>query len=123
MKNLTYSAISYVAAALILSGQAFANPADLSGALSNNVPNGSLVSKAVSESVANSYGANTDQGVYLALNRYPVTMPALSSTATSKASTATSVAGQNNEAYIDSLQRELKDQLDILIESQAFAAD
>ena len=104
MKNLTYSAISYVAAALLLSGQALANPADLSGALSNNVPNG-------------------DQGVYLALNRYPVALPALSTTATNKASASTSVAGQNNEAYIDSLQRELKDQLDILIESQAFAAD
>ena len=115
MKNLTYSAISYVAAALLLSGQALANPADLSGALSNNVPNVSLA-----DSYSVPVNLNGDQGVYLALNRYPVTLPALSSTATSKAST--SVAG-NNEAYIDSLQRELKDQLDILIESQAFAAD
>lgn len=118
MKNLTYSAISYVAAALLLSGQALANPADLSGALSNNVPNGSL-----EDNYSVPVNLNGDQGVYLALNRYPVTLPALSSTATSKASTSTSVAGQNNEAYIDSLQRELKDQLDILIESQAFAAD
>lgn len=113
MKNLTYSAISYVAAALILSGQAFANPADVSGAFNNNV-NADIIAKNIDS-------VEMKHGVYLALNRYPVSLPPLS-TERSTADTA-SINVRNGEAYIDSLQRELRDELDILIEAQGFASE
>ena len=113
MKNLTYSAISYVAAALILSGQAFANPADVSGALNTDLNefNGHSVDM----------GTDIKQGVYLALNRYPVSLPALSSTRATSDKASSNV--RNSEAYIDSLQRELRDKLDIIIESQDFTVN
>ena len=113
MKNLTYSAISYVAAALILSGQALANPADLSGAFNNSLNAGNSTKHVDSTEMK--------QGIYLALNRYPVALPPLS-TERSTADKA-SIDIRNGEAYIDSLQRELRDELDILIESQDFAAE
>lgn len=106
MKNLTYSAISYVAAALILSGPVLANPADLSGAFNSDV---NVVD--VSE-----YSIDFDQGVYLALNRYPVTLPPLSSNSSTANKASNTVL--KSEAYIDSLQRELRDELDIIIEAQ-----
>ena len=98
MKKLTYSAISYVAAALLLSGSVFANPADVSGD-----------SKPVTERLS----ANSKPSFYLALNRYPVALPPM----TQNKSHSFSVTN-NSEAYIDSLQKELRDQLDILIETK-----
>ena len=98
MKKLTYSAISYVAAALLLSGSVFANPADVSGD---------------SKSVAERLSANSKPSFYLALNRYPVALPPM----TQHRSHSFSVTN-NSEAYIDSLQKELRDQLDILIETK-----
>ena len=98
MKKLTYSAISYVAAALLLSGSVFANPADVSGD---------------SKPIAERLSANSKPSFYLALNRYPVALPPM----TQHKSHSFSVTN-NSEAYIDSLQKELRDQLDILIETK-----
>ena len=97
MKKLTYSAISYVAALLLLSGSVFANPADVSGD---------------SKSVAERLSAVSKSNFYLALNRYPVALPPMSQQKTRSPVT------KNSEAYIDSLQKELRDQLDILIETK-----
>ena len=98
MKKLTYSAISYVAATLLLSGSVLANPADVSG-------DSNLITERIS--------ANYEPTFYLALNRYPVALPSMSQYR-SPSSTFTS----NSEAYIDSLHKELRDQLDILIETK-----
>ena len=98
MKKLTYSAISYVAAALLLSGSVFANPADVSGD---------------SKPIAERLSANSKPSFYLALNRYPVALPPM----TQHKSHSFSVTN-SSEAYIDSLQKELRDQLDILIETK-----
>tara|TARA_S200000501_G_scaffold379012_1_gene446339 strand:- start:14885 stop:15196 length:312 start_codon:yes stop_codon:yes gene_type:complete len=98
MKRLTYSAISYVAAALLLSGSVFANPADVSGD---------------TKSIAEHLGSNSKPSFYLALNRYPVALPSMSQHNGRSLSFA-----NNSEAYIDSLQKELRDQLDILIETK-----
>ena len=98
MKKLTYSAISYVAATLLLSGSVFANPADVSGD---------------STQIAERIGANSKPSFYLALNRYPVVVPSM----TQHRSHSFSVTN-NSEAYIDSLQKELRDRLDILIETK-----
>ena len=97
MKKLTYSAISYVAALLLLSGSVFANPADVSGD---------------SKSVAEHLSAVSKPNFYLALNRYPVALPPMSQQINRSPVT------NNSEAYIDSLQKELRDQLDILIETK-----
>ena len=98
MKKLTYSAISYVAAALLLSGSVFANPADVSGDSKPAAEHLSTVSK---------------PNFYLALNRYPVALPPMS-----QQKIRSLKADSNSEAYIDSLQKELRDQLDILIETK-----
>ena len=98
MKKLTYSAISYVAVALLLSGSVLANPADMSGD-----------SKPIAERLI----ADSKPSFYLALNRYPVALPSLTQQRDNSFS-----ANNNSEAYIDSLQKELRDQLDILIETK-----
>lgn len=98
MKKLTYSAISYVAAALLLSGSVFANPADVSGD---------------SRPIAERFDADSKPSFYLALNRYPVALPPMAQHQRHSLSIT-----NNSEAYIDSLQKELRDQLDILIETK-----
>ena len=98
MKKLTCSAISYVAAALLLSGSVYANPADVSG-----------VPTQTAEHVVD----NSKPSFYLALNRYPVALPSMTQHIGHSFS-----ATINNEAYIDSLQKKLRDQLDILIETK-----
>ena len=100
MKNLAYSAISYVAAALLLSGQVIASPADLSGAIDTDV---------------SAYHDETKQSFYLALNRYPVALPPLSP---ERLLSGAVLQNRQSEAYIDGLQKELRDQLDYIIESQ-----
>ena len=98
MKKLTYSAISYVVAILLLSGSVLANPADVSGD---------------SKPIAERLNAGSKTSFYLALNRYPVAVPSISQHRGDSFS-----ASNNSEAYIDSLQKELRDQLDILIEAK-----
>lgn len=100
MKNLAYSAISYVAAALILSGQVFASPADLSGATDID---------------ASAYHDETKHSFYLALNRYPVALPPMSA---ERLLSGSALKNSQSEAYIDGLQKELRDQLDFIIEAQ-----
>ena len=97
MKKRTYSAISYVAA-LLLSGSAFANQTDMSGD-----------SKLITERLS----TDNETNFYLALNRYPVKLPSVS-----RHKSQSSSVTNNNEAYIDSLQKELRDRLDILIETK-----
>ena len=97
MKKLAYSAISYVAALLLLSGSVLANPADVSGD---------------SKPVAERLSTVNKPSFYLALNRYPVALPPMSQQISRSSVT------NNSEAYIDSLQKELRDQLDILIETK-----
>ena len=97
MKKLTYSAISYVVAILLLSGSVLANPADVSGD---------------SKPIAERLNAGSKTSFYLALNRYPVALPPMSQQINRSPVT------NNSEAYIDGLQKELRDQLDILIETK-----
>ena len=100
MKNLAYSAISYVAAALLLSGQVFASPADLSGATNTD---------------ASAYHDEAKHSFYLALNRYPVALPPM---APEQLLSGAALQNRQSEAYIDGLQKELRDQLDSIIDSQ-----
>ncbi len=99
MNRLFSSTASYVVAALLLSGQVLANPADLSGSL-NKLNDGQTV----------------EQSFYLAFNRYSVDQPKIS---IDRLPTIESFRSKPvSEVYLDGLQIKLRHELDSIIESR-----
>ena len=100
MRNPLNSVISYVVVTLLLSGSVLANPNNVSENEQLHVKQGSRI--------------NAD-GYYLALNRYPVAIPPIS---TKRLYTETAPYKEGaNEAYLAGLQQRLRDELNFIIDS------